>query len=165
MNEVAQGALIGSLITGFFGAFGIAATLWFNSQSRKAELEQRSRERKEDHKEWYRRTLFEDRLRAVREGYAWLMRLNRALSRPNADSSDSEDNQRLDQMLLDCREWWHSNAVFLYDDLPTASEFIGFLNDPGGSGSFMRAEAEIRDRLRQILATERNDRSGGGHDH
>ena len=159
MSDVVQGALIG----GGIGLLSLLISLWFNAQTRKDDLKQRATERREDDTEWYRRTLFEDRLRAVREGYTWLMRLNRTLSSPNGDSSDSEDNQRLDQMFLDCREWWDNNAVFLYDDFPRASEFIGFINDPRGSGSFMRAEAEIRNRLRQILATERNDRTGGGH--
>jgi hypothetical protein len=161
MSDTVSVALITGGTTGLVGLAALAFNFWNSSRER----QQRLVERRDDYREWYRRTLFEDRLRAVREGYAWLMRLNRALSRPNGDSSDSEDNQRLDQMFLDCREWWDNNAVFLYDDLPRASEFIGFINDPRGSGSFMRAEAEIRNRLRQILATERNDRSGGGHDH
>ncbi|MDP2948814.1 MAG: hypothetical protein Q8P22_04685 [Chloroflexota bacterium] len=150
MSDVVAVALITGGTTGFVGIAGLALNLWNSSRERQLRLA----EHREDYREWYRRTLFEDRLRAVREGYAWLMRLNRALSRAD---------QGLDQMCLECREWWDNNAVFLYDDLPRKSEFIGFLNDPHGSGSFMRAEAEVRDRLRQILATERNDRSGA-HD-
>ena len=149
-------ALITGGTTGFVGIAGLALNLRNSSRERQLRLA----EHREDYREWYRRTLFEDRLRAVREGYAWLMRLNRALNPGRADSRGSEDNQRVGQMLLECREWWESNAVFLYDDLPRKSEFVAFLSDPHGSGSFMRAEAEVRDRLRQILAIERNDRSG-----
>ncbi len=61
MSEVAQVALI----TGGIGFLTVLLTYWFNARARKEDKDQRASERREDHGEWYKRTLFEKKLDAV----------------------------------------------------------------------------------------------------
>ena len=56
-------ALVAVIASGVLGLASLAFSLWNSSSERR----QRLKDRKEDNREWYRRTLFEDRLRAVRD--------------------------------------------------------------------------------------------------
>ncbi|MBI4297787.1 MAG: hypothetical protein HY676_04580 [Chloroflexi bacterium] len=124
MNETAQGALIG----GFIVLLGSLINLWFNDRARKADQQQRATERRDDYQEWYKRTLFEKRLTGVQQAYAWLMKLNVAISRANPQQPDSAENVDLKRLAEEARDWYDHNALFLEDGLPGVSPFIGLTN-------------------------------------
>ncbi|MCH8052408.1 MAG: hypothetical protein IIC86_10370 [Chloroflexi bacterium] len=109
--------------TGGVGVAGLLLNVWTQQQERR----QRSKERAEDRKEWYGKVLFERRVDATQEAYKWIIRLHR-YGRVHLTNSDEESSAKLRETCLEAREWYDSKAVFLYDDLPRASEFIGLIN-------------------------------------
>jgi len=124
-------------------------------------------DREADHREWYRRTLFEKRLDAVQEGYHWLTRLNRATSQPEALTSGSEQNRAVATLSQEAREWYDANCVFLEDTVPGSSTFIGALNTAGTDlfwKMWIDAEKDLRERLRQLLESERISKSKRGQE-
>jgi hypothetical protein len=132
-----SGSEIIALAAVIVSGVGVVAGLGFNFWNSSSERKQRLKERTEDAREWYKRTLFERRVGAAQEAYMWIMRLNRWANVYLADKSDESSNT-LRQTCLDAREWYDSKAVFLYDDLPTATEFIGLIN----SGAAVRQGQE-----------------------
>jgi len=161
------------MVAGFFTLCGVAATLWFNSKQRRAEAEERARQREEDYREWYTRTLFEKRLAAVQEGYAWLMRLNAAINLAGPGQPGLEENADLRRICAEARQWYDRNALYLYDDLPSASAFIGLTNAAfqyatstrpvsGIWQLFSKAEALIKGRAKEMLDVERKRGTNNG---
>jgi hypothetical protein len=133
MNPFVQGAIA----TGGFTVFIMIAS-WVRDAWNK----------REERKEWYRRTLLEKRLTAVQEGYAWLMRLNRA--------HDLAGNAKADVSAVarEARKWYDSNCLFLEDCLPKSSSFIGATNSVGKNGFFdnlISAEDLLRKRVRWLF--------------
>ena len=169
MSDVALVALITGSITGVVGLAGLGLNFWNSWRER----DQRLAERREDYRDWYRRTLFEKRVTAAQEGYRWLMRLNGAMNIASPTDPACQANQELRQLCLDAREWYDSNALFLYDALPKRSSFIGLTNAAGVYAqcvtkndlriwdSHAKATQEIRDRLQELLSAERGRRSNG----
>jgi hypothetical protein len=132
VSEVLQGAIA----SGGFGLAVLLLTRYFNVQDRKEEnrsrLDERhqeiqagERERMHADSEWLKRTLLERRLQAVSEAHSWLMKLNRER---NLANPTPEDVSRLVKSAQDAREWYDRNVIYLHDDLPMSSHFIGAFN-------------------------------------
>jgi len=115
-------ALITGGTTGFVGIAGLALNFW-NSSSERG---QRLSERREDNREWYRRTLFERRLRAVQEAYSWWRRLNEAVAWAglNPDPA-SPENEAVRELAKRAREWHDNNSLDLEDRPLRSSHFLG----------------------------------------
>ncbi|MEX2245276.1 MAG: hypothetical protein WEC75_01190 [Dehalococcoidia bacterium] len=126
---------------------------------RQAEIAARREEQHAERMEWYRRTLFERRLQAATEAYGWGMEIHRLRE------ASREDGVLWLELFQTCkrgREWYHANAVYLNDDLPRSSNFIGVLNaapDASGNSDFHKAFneflKELRDRTQAMLAPVR----------
>ena len=115
---------ITGLTTVLVGIVGLA----FNFRNSQEERKERRIERRDDYQEWYRRNLFERRLTAVQEAYSWLMRLNVALNRADPRQPDSEANEELRQIAHQARTWYDANVLYLHDNLPASSPWIGLTN-------------------------------------
>ena len=141
------GVVLGAAIGGGFGMASLLVNRRFAVKDRDA-----------DHREWYRRSLFEKRLDAAQEGYHWLMRLNRATSQPEARTPGSEQNRAVAALSQEAREWYDANCVFLEDSAPSSSFYIGALN-AAGTDLFWKmcidAEKELRERLNKLFEGER----------
>jgi hypothetical protein len=181
MNETAQGALIGSMVAGFFTLCGVAGTLWFNSKQRRAEAEERARQREEDYREWYTRTLFERRFQAVQQAFAWWRRLHEAVARASGDEDpNSGENQSLREVATQAREWYYNNSFCLEhpslsEMRPGLSKFLG-LTESALTWAGGRRDIEIHKELNEVykwilklesrlLEPERREQVGARHDH
>jgi hypothetical protein len=123
VSEAAQGALIG----GGIGFLSLLITLWFNARARKDDQQQRAIERREDYSEWYRRTLFERRLQAVQQAYAWWRRLNEAVGRASGNPDpNSAERAMVRELGEQARQWYDNNSLCL--ERPGSSEFVGLTN-------------------------------------
>ena len=130
--------------------------------------------KKEDNREWYKRTLFEKRLAVVQEAYGWLMRLNTGLNLANPTTPEAPENQELLRIAHEAREWYDNEAMLLYDDLPSASSFVGLMNKAGLLAvgkldvsmrvwdDYEQVSQMVRERLRRLL--ELGSRAAGDHD-
>jgi hypothetical protein len=159
-----------ALVTGGVGVAGIAFGFWSSSRER----QQRLVERRDDYREWYRRTMFEKRLEVAQEAYAWLMKLNTGMNLADPKNPDGEQNRKLAQTCLDARDWYDNSALLLYDDLPKSSSFVGLTNTAGQYAGgradhdlrmwevFMEADREIRDRVQELLTADKGRRSSSG---
>jgi len=160
MSNEATVALIG--VGGTIAGVVVASA--FNLASSVLNRRSAVADREADHREWYRRTLFEKRLNAIQEGYHWLMQLNRATSQPEARVQGSEQNRAVAALSQQAREWYDTNCVFLEDTVPQSSYFIGALN-AAGTDSFWKmcidAEKDLRERLKQLLESEREFKNRG----
>jgi hypothetical protein len=58
---------------------GVGLTNWFNQRQRRMDIEARERESKEQHRQWFERTLFDRQLAVVNEAYRHLLVLNTCL--------------------------------------------------------------------------------------
>ena len=124
VSEVAIGGIVAGGVTALNLAFNFAMT-------RKAAGDRRA-ERTEDHREWYRRTLFERRLAAVQEAHAWMARLRDGVALVNLATGGEEDSEELRQRRTElsdsaqrARTWWNENNLFLTDELQRVSSFVG----------------------------------------
>ena len=155
-NEAVALIGVGGTIAGVVvaSAFSLASSV-LNRRSAVAD-------READRREWYRRTLFEKRLNAIQDGYHWLMQLNRATSQPEARVRGSEQNRAVAALSQQARQWYDTSCVFLEDTVPVSSLFIGALNSAGTEDWWKActdAEKELRERLRQLLQSERSQES------
>lgn len=162
MSDTVAVALITGGATALVGIAGLGFSFWNSSRERA----QRLAEREEDYREWYSRTLFEKRLGAVQEAYAWWMRLNAAISRAGPGQRDLPENAELGSISAEARQWYDRNALYMYDTLPSQSSFVGLVNAAFRYAVSARGEerigqaleeayAEIRSRADQLLKTER----------
>ena len=166
VSEVAIGGMVAGGVTALNLAFNFAMT-------RKAAGDRRA-ERAEDHREWYCRTLFKKRLAAVQEASAWQARLRDGVARVNQARGGEEDSDELRQRRTElsdsakrARTWWDENNLFLTDELPRVSSFVGLTNaalrHEGGrvegldiEGSFREVAGELQTRADTLMALERD---------
>ena len=164
VSEVAIGGMVAGGVTALNLAFNFAMT-------RKAAGDRRT-ERTEDHREWYRRTMFEKRLTTVQEASEWLGKLHRGIDevrRAGAVQAGSNamtaEAGELSSLAEDARAWHDGNTLFLHDDLPGASSFVGLTTNtltfahgrktPDDAWrSYDKTEAELRERAKSLMALE-----------
>ena len=172
MSDVTLVALISAVGSVVISVGVVAVNLFYNYRSAAAERAARATEREEDRPEWYRRTMFEKRLAAVQEAYAWKARLREGVGRigeAKAVLKDPDEVARRRKELLDtaecARDWWNRSSVFLEDDSPRVSSFVGLTNTAGQyvggdisrselEKSFGEVEEEIRERAKSLMALE-----------
>ena len=169
-NEAVALIGVGGTIAGVIvaSAFNLASSVL----SRRFNLADRAA----DHREWYRRTLFEKRLAAAQEAYSWLMRLNEAANFANPITPESEPNKALMQFCRQARQWYDGNCLFLEDTLPSSSGFIKVTNMAAAYAAgadiakalppfqaIIEEERALRERVNQLLEAERqsNGRAPG----
>ena len=118
-------ALVAVIASGVLGVTSLAFSFWNSSSERR----QRLNERKEEHREWYRRTLFEKRMQVVQQAYAWWRRLNEAVTKASStrDPSSSECDV-VRGLAKEAREWYDSNSAYLEQELTGSSAFVGLTN-------------------------------------
>jgi len=116
-------ALVAVIASGVLGVTSLAFSFWNSSSERS----QRLNERKEDHREWYKRTLFEKRLEVAQEAYAWWRRLSEAVARAsgNPDPVNAE-RAVVREVAQQARDWYDKNSLCL--ERPGPSEFVGLTN-------------------------------------
>ena len=143
VSEVAIGGIVAGGVTALNLAFNYAMT-------RKGAGDRRV-ERAEDHREWYRRTLFEKRLSAVQEAHGWLMELRdgasqvgRARSEKHGSTDFTQADRDLEASARNARSWWNKNNVSLEGVPRRASNFVGVTTTARGyaSGHYSRSELE-----------------------
>jgi ABC-type transport system involved in cytochrome bd biosynthesis fused ATPase/permease subunit len=150
------GVALGAIMTAAFSLASMLVNRRFAVEDRQA-----------DHREWYRRTLFEKQLSAVQEGYHWLMRLNRATSQPEARVQGSEQNRAVANLSEQAREWYDATSVFLEDAVASPSTFIAAVSAAGTDlfwKMLIEAEKDLRGRLKQLLESERESKNKGGRE-
>jgi hypothetical protein len=108
-------ALAAVLTSGVLGVASLGFNFWNSSSERR----QRLKDRGEDNREWYRRTLFEKRLEAIQEGGRWLNKLYNAMYHPLADSRKAPIGEAL--------EWYERNILYLHGEMPDKSPVARFL--------------------------------------
>jgi hypothetical protein len=163
MSSEATVALIG--VGGTIAGVVVASA--FNLASSVLNRRSAVADRDADHREWYRRTLFEKRLNAIQDGYHWLMQLNRATSQPEARVQGSEQNRAVAALSQQAHEWYDTNCVFLEDAVPKSSNFIGAMNAAGTDlfwKMWIDAEKDLRERLRELLEGEREFKNKRGQE-
>ena len=89
------------------------------------------------------------------------MKLNRGLNLAKPTDQGHEWTIRLRETCIEGREWYDNNAMYLYEDLPSPSEFVGLLNAAGdwvaGDASvnvwhnYLGADKEVRARLAYLF--------------
>jgi len=158
-------ALVAVVVSGFVGIASLGFNFWNSSRER----QQRLSERREDNREWYKRTMFEKRLTAVQEAYQWIMRFNVAITEADASQPDSSKNEELRTLCRDARGWYDRNTIFLHDGLPHASEFIGLINTAYAHAngqqvdvwkSFIAAEKDAKARADELMNVEHVGKEG-----
>ena len=132
---------------------------WYEDRRRKADQEHEDKRSQADNQEWYKRNLFEKRLQAVQEGYSWIMKINVGLNTAGSDPQ-AQPNIELGRVAVEARQWYDLHGLYLYDELPTYSAFVGLTNvaiDKAGGrqgsefDSFNEAYKFIQNRANQIL--------------
>ena len=108
-------ALVAVLTSGVLGVASLAFSFWNSSSERR----QRLSERREDNREWYRRTLFEKRLEAIQEGRRHLSKLWRAMYHPLLAGGKIPIGEAL--------EWYERNILYLHGEMPDKSPVARFL--------------------------------------
>jgi hypothetical protein len=108
-------ALVAVIASGVLGVTSLAFSFWNSSSERR----QRLNERKEDHREWYRRTLFRKRLEAIQEGRRHLSKLWYAMYHPYG--------QRRNTPIGEALEWYDRNILYLHGEMPDKSPVGRFL--------------------------------------
>ena len=165
MNDLIAAALI----SGGFVLLGTLANLFFNYRLERARLRARDSELRIERADWYRRTLFERRLEAVQRAHVWIMDLNRSLNGvlPSGAKSDSDEASELRQIATDARSWYDENVLYLYDELPSASPFVGLTNTALAVArgrevgdvwqKFGEADEQVRARAAALVASEASE--------
>ncbi|MDP2663725.1 MAG: hypothetical protein Q8R28_23665, partial [Dehalococcoidia bacterium] len=119
----------GAVIASVSSLLVLIVTQCFNLRSQSKQLSERRKERHDDNREWYRRTVFEARLKAAQEAYGWTIRLSGGINSASPAVPDSENNEALRQLCRQATDWYASNAINLYDGLPERSSFVGLINE------------------------------------
>ncbi|MEX0801273.1 MAG: hypothetical protein WD379_08650 [Dehalococcoidia bacterium] len=114
MSDEAVIALVAVAVSGIVGL----ATLGFHFWNASSERRQRFSERKEDSREWYKRTLFERRLQAIQEGRRWLTRLW-AIYDPIGGRGSAP--------IGDAMAWYENNIIYVHGEMPANSPIGRFL--------------------------------------
>ena len=134
MSDVALVALISAVGSAVISVGVVAVNLFYNYRSAAAERAARATEREEDRREWYRRTMFEKRVSAAQEAYAWVTKLDQALDLNrqarvvNDDSSDmTRARGEIAKLAENARAWYDNNALLLTDGLPSELVFVGLI--------------------------------------
>lgn len=146
-----------AMITGGVGVAGIALNVYTQSQERK----QRRIEKSEDNREWYGRALFERRLVALSEEYAWLMKMNRVHAA--LDDKDPISIETANDCSHKACEWYDANAFYLYDTHPQSSDFIGTANSVNHPAS--NFHQQLNDALKSNRTRTENLTAAWHHDH
>ena len=168
LSDTGEGALIAGIaslltliLSQAWNYFHSKAEAESRLQGQAAELAARAREQEAERAEWYRRTLFERRLKALNEAYGWAMQINRLVNL--VGTSDTKDPSLVDELIETSkkgRDWYNENGVYLNDDLPTSSNFIYILN---ASTAVLRDDShfnwqwfndllkELRERTQELL--------------
>ena len=139
MSDESIIALVAVLTSGVLGVASLAFSFWNSSSERR----QRLNERKEDHREWYRRTLFEKRLEATQEGIRHLSKLWYAMYHPYGERRKTPIGEAV--------EWYERNILYLHDEMPDKSPVGRFLY---GTGWLLMDGDEVPDEARWIEAND-----------
>jgi hypothetical protein len=125
MSEQSVIALAAVITSGVLGVASLAFSFWNSSSERR----QRLKDRREDNKEWYRRTLFERRLEVIHEASQWLDPLKDAIQDAIQPDPELTDNPGL--FLLNtaekARQWYGKNFLYIHGGMPRECAFGGFL--------------------------------------
>ncbi len=108
-------ALVAVVTSGIVGVAGI----WFSFWNSNRERDLRLAERREDNREWYKRTLFENRIGALQEAKLWLNRLSDAMNDPGAANAAVTIEEALD--------WYQRNVLLIHGEMPETSPLGRFL--------------------------------------
>ena len=159
--------ILAAAISGGLVALGSALNLWFNHRIEQARLSAQADESAHERADWYRRALFERRLAAVQQGHVWLLELNRLLNQVLTDGKDpdSEEASELLRAATEARDWYDDNALYLYDELPDGSPFVGLTStarlvargrhdDAHIWRLHGEASDQLKERARELLAAE-----------
>ena len=114
-------ALVAVITSGVLGVASLGFNFWNSSSERR----QRLKDRREDNREWYRRTLFEKRLQAVQQASRWLAQIKEAIW-PDPDLV-GDPGPRLLNTVEDAREWYAKNFVYVHGGMPNECPFAAFL--------------------------------------
>ena len=159
--------ILAATISGGFVALGTVVNLWFNHRLERARLRSQATESAHTRADWYRRTLFERRLSAVQQGHVWLLELNRLLNHvlPEGSNPESAEAEELFKVATDARQWYDENVLYLYNELPDGSPFVGLTNtarliaqgrhdDAHVWRLHGEASDQLKSRAKELLATE-----------
>ena len=126
MNDV----LLAALISGGLVLLGSVVNAMFNSRMETKRLRARADEARAERADWYRRSLFERRLAAVQKAHGWVLEIYRAVNLVVSVGAapDSEEASELRSIATEARAWYDDDSVYLYDELPESSGFVGFTN-------------------------------------
>ena len=120
MSDESIIALVAVLTSGVLGVASLTFSFWSSSSERR----QRLSERREDNREWYRRTVFEKRLEAIQEGRRHLRKLWDAMYHPYADGRNVPIREAL--------EWYQRNILYLHGEMPDKCPVGGVCTAPHG---------------------------------
>jgi hypothetical protein len=125
MSDESVIALAALVVSGLIGIASLGFSFW-NSH---AERQQHLAEREQEYQEWYRRTLFERRLQAAQQAYAWWTRLNQAVAAAgHRGEPEARENDTVRQFGRKAREWYDDNSFYLDDPEARLSVFVGLTN-------------------------------------
>lgn len=166
MDSTVLAALSGAAVSGLVAALVAYLGQRSAAQLLREERTARTDELEAERAEWYRRSVYERRLGAAQEAYAWMARLNTAINRAQPGDVGSERTKALVQLCDEMREWYDSNCLWFHDQLPNASSLIGLINharayafrgpdDPPIDvwGAFHEADSHVKDRANELLAS------------
>ena len=140
MSDESVIALVAVIASGVLGVASLAFNFWNSSSERK----QRLKDRKEDHREWYRRTLFEKRLEAIQEGRRHLYKLWDAMYNPYLAGGKIPIGEAI--------EWYDRNVVYLHGEMPDESPVGRFLY--GTEWLLMEGEEPLPDEAKWTAAND-----------
>jgi hypothetical protein len=148
-------ALAAVLTSGVLGVASLAFSFWSSSSERR----QRLSERREDNREWRRRTLFEKRLQVVQQAYAWWRRLNEAVGRASMSRDpDNADRDAARELAVQASEWYYNNSFCLdgpglSEMRPGLSKFVGLTNSAlaWASGRDVDIHASLNEVYKSLL--------------
>ena len=150
MSDQSIIALAAVGVSGIIGLAGLGFSIWNIRRERHLRFE----ERRFDHKEWYRQTLFNKRLQAAQDAYSWWRRLHEAVTRAFNSDPQSEECQSVREIAAQAREWYDSNSLYLEGEATRISHFVDLTN---GAGIWTRgADIEIQASLNEVYSLVQN---------
>ena len=131
MSDQSVIALAAVITSGVLGLAGLGFNFWNSSSERKHRLN----ERREDSREWYRRTLFERRVAAVHEAASWLMELQVA-GEPHTQVT--RDSAVLASTAERALQWYFKNCFYIhgggFQECPVGKLFVAVYDHTRGYG-------------------------------